>query len=258
LMKLQHKVAFVTGAGSGIGRSTALLLAQQGAKILVADVNEGGGQETVKQIKGQGGEASFFYCDVRNRANIAAAMDSAIYQYGSLDIVMNNAGILMEEEQAFHSDNEYPELHIVDINLKAVIYGTHLAIQRMKKNKGNEKGVIINTSSMAGFIPMLNSPIYCATKAAVNQFTLSCSRIVATNGLRINAIAPSFTDTNFTRKTGKLEEMAQMLGGKVLQPEDVAQGVLELCLDKQNGSILTITTQKGREYYKPKHQPSRL
>jgi len=243
-MEIEGKAAVVSGAGSGIGRATTLALAQAGARVIVADLNEAGGAETVDLVGAAGGIAIFRRCDVTHTEDLASAFACAFEHFGALDIAFNNAGIGGEN---LFDDEVGDWARIVDINLTAVIDATRIAVREMKRGRG---GVIVNTASMGGLLPMPDSPVYAATKSGVINFTRSLAYLAPQDRIRVNAICPSFTDTPLVRKSGddRVEAMKLQVGG-ILQPEDIAAGVIELVEDDTRaGAIMRVTVRGGRDY----------
>jgi 15-hydroxyprostaglandin dehydrogenase (NAD) len=243
-MEIEGKSAVVSGAASGIGRATAKALARAGAKVIVADMDEAGGATTVDMIGGEGGIAVFRRCDVTKTEDLAAAFAAAQEHFGAFDIAYNNAGIGGED---LFADEAGAWQRTIDINLTAVIDATRIAVREMQRGRG---GVIINTASMGGLLPMPGSPVYAATKAGVINFTRSLAYLAPQNRIRVNAICPSFTDTPLVRKSGdeRVEQMKQQVGG-ILQPEDIAAGVIELIEDDSRaGAIMRVTVRGGRDY----------
>lgn len=244
-MEIEDAAAVISGAGSGIGRATALALARRGARVVVADVDEPGGKETVDQVGAAGGVAIFRRCDVTHTEDVAAALACALEHFGRLDIVFNNAGIGGED---LFGDEAGDWARMIDINLTAVIDATRIAVREFRRN--NRPGVIINTASMGGLLPMPGSPVYAATKAGVINFTRSLAYLAPQDRIRVNAICPSFTDTPLVRRAGneRVEEMKVQVGG-ILQPEDIAAGVVELVEDDSRaGAIMRVTVRGGRDY----------
>jgi NAD(P)-dependent dehydrogenase (short-subunit alcohol dehydrogenase family) len=243
-MEIAGKAAVVSGGASGIGRAMCLALAKAGARVVVADLDADGGAKTVDLVGYKRGIAVFKRCDVTRTEDLAGAMAAAIEHFGRLDIVCNNAGIGGED---LFEDEAGDWRRIVDINLTAVIDATRIAVRELRRGEG---GVIINTASMGGLLPMPNSPVYAAAKAGVVNFTRSLAYLAAERNIRVNAICPTFTDTPLVHRSGeeRLEEMKAMVGG-ILQPEDVAAGVIELCEDDSRaGAIMRVTVRGGRDY----------
>jgi 15-hydroxyprostaglandin dehydrogenase (NAD) len=246
-MEIEGKAAVVTGGGSGIGRATCLALAGRGADLVVVDRNLAGAEETAEEVRRLGRRAVAVECDVTVPEQVAEALATAQREFGRLDIVFNNAGI--SNRTPLFEDETGEWVKTVDINLTAVIEGTRQAVRAMQQGRG---GVIINTASMGGLLPMPGSPVYAATKAGVVNFSRSLKYLAEEADIRVNAICPSFVDTPLVREGGeeRMEEMAQMVGG-ILKPEDIAQGVVELVEDDSRaGAIMRVTIRGGRDYAK--------
>ena len=242
-MEIEGKAIVVSGGGSGIGRATVLALCERGANVIVADVDEAGGRATADAAKG--GIAIFRHCDVTQTEDLAGAFACAVEHFGRFDVAFNNAGIGGED---LFADDPGDWARVVDIDLTAVIDATRIAVREMKR--AGKGGVIINTASMGGLLPMPGSPVYAAAKAGVINFTRSLGYLAAEANIRVNAICPSFTDTPLVRRSGdeRVEEMGRMVGG-ILQPEDIAAGVVELIEDDSRfGSIMRVTVRGGRDY----------
>ncbi|MGI8926520.1 MAG: SDR family NAD(P)-dependent oxidoreductase [Tepidiformaceae bacterium] len=243
-MEIEGTAAVVSGAGSGIGRAMAVALGACGARVICADINSGAADETAAMIDAQGGIALGRHCNVTRTEHLAAAFASAAEHFGRLDIVCNNAGIGGE---ALFDDAPGDWQQLVEINLTAVIDATRIAVREMRRGRG---GVIINTASMGGLLPMPDSPVYAATKAGVINFTRSLAYLAPQDRIRVNAICPSFTDTPLVRRSGdeRVEAMKLQVGG-ILQPEDIAAGVIEIVEDDSRaGAIMRVTVRGGRDY----------
>lgn len=232
-MEIDGKVAVVTGAGSGIGRATALALAAGGASVVVADIDPAGGEESVALIHDAGGNAAFVRTDVTEPRSLEAMFELAVQQFGGIDIVHNNAGIVSGQP-------EWPDitpetlLRVMNVNLGGVIVGIQMAIPYLRQRGG---GVIVNTASLASLFPMTVDPIYSATKAGVTMFARACAPL-AEEGIRVNSVLPSLIDTALLPKSGDGERWADWaysardaLG--ILKPEAVAEAVLELIRDDE-------------------------
>lgn len=244
-MEITDKAAVVSGGGSGIGRAAVLALIERGAKVIVADVDEAGGRETVDLAGAKGGIAVFRHCDVTKTEDLASACACAVEHFGRFDIAFNNAGIGGED---LFADDPGDWAKVVDIDLTAVIDATRIAVREMKHS--GRGGVIINTASMGGLLPMPNSPVYAAAKAGVVNFSRSLGYLATEANIRVNAICPSFVDTPLVRRNGveRMEEMGKLVGG-ILMPEDIAAGVIELIEDDSRaGSVMRVTVRGGRDF----------
>jgi NAD(P)-dependent dehydrogenase (short-subunit alcohol dehydrogenase family) len=174
-MELAGATAVVTGAGSGIGRASALAFAEAGASVLVADIAEEAGVETVQLIEKGGGRASFSRVDVTDPAQLSRMLDEAEQAFGGVDVVHNNAGIVCGEPHWPDTDVD-TLLRQVTINLGAVVVGTRLAVPYLARRGG---GAVVNTASMASVLPLAEEPAYSATKAGVLMFTRTCAPLEA-------------------------------------------------------------------------------
>jgi NAD(P)-dependent dehydrogenase (short-subunit alcohol dehydrogenase family) len=227
------RVAFITGAGSGIGRATALAFAAHGAAVAVSDRTEKGLHETARLIEDQGGHALPVLCDVIRSDDVAAAVAAAVRQFGRLDFAFNNAGV--EQPVApLHEISDEQWDRIIDINLRGVFYGMKHQVPAMLATGG---GAIVNTSSGAGVIGIAGQSAYAASKHAVIGLTKAAALDYAAAGVRVNAVCPGIIETPMMdRFSGGTEEGRQrVIGqepvGRMGRPEEIASAVLWLCSD---------------------------
>jgi NAD(P)-dependent dehydrogenase (short-subunit alcohol dehydrogenase family) len=238
-MDIGGRVALVTGAGAGIGRATALRLANEGAAVGVADVDETSGSETVHGIEAGGGRAAFVRADVRHEPDVRAMVDFAVAELGGLDILVNNAGIVTTP--AFPDAEPEAWMRVLDVNLRGPMLGTHYAIRAMRDSGG---GVIVNIASLAGigFGPH-DAPDYAATKAAVARFSAALAPLHEQLGIRVNCICPDWVDTPMSRRTRARmtpEEEAAVVPPGILAPEEIADAAVELIRDDSlAGRVMT-------------------
>src|SRR5262245_19629360 len=167
-MEIAGKVAVVSGGGSGIGRAAVLALVDRGAKVVVADINDDAGRQTVALAVERKGTAVFARCDVTKTEDLTKAFACAVEQYGRLAIAFNNAGISGED---LFADDPGDWVRVIEVDLTAVIEATRLAVREMKRD--GHGGVIINTASLIGLGPMASAPVYAAAKAGVVNFSRS-------------------------------------------------------------------------------------
>jgi len=230
---LDGKIALVTGASSGIGRATALILAREGATVVVSDVVVEGGQETVRMIKAQSGQASFIKADVSKPAEVEALINQIVATHGRLDCAHNNAGI----EGSLTSTIEYTEEmfdRVMDINLKGVWLCMKYEIAQMLKQGG---GSIVNTASGAGLIAVQGMSAYVASKHGVIGLTKTAALEYAKQGIRVNSVCPGLIQTpmveRLTNQTPQLGEalVAAEPVGRTGKPEEIGEAVAWLCSD---------------------------
>jgi NAD(P)-dependent dehydrogenase (short-subunit alcohol dehydrogenase family) len=224
------KIAFVTGAGSGIGRATARLFAERGHAVVLADVNEAGGRETEAAIRDAGGEARFVACDVSQDESVRGAVEQALANYGRIDCAFNAAGVDGEGGK-MTADCSIDNWHrVMSINLTGVWHCLRHQIPAMLKTGG---GAIVNCASSAGVRGAAWCGAYAASKHGVVGLTKTAALEYASQGIRINAVCPGMIETPMTQKPGMDELIAQLVQASPLQrigqPEEIGAAVLWLC-----------------------------
>jgi NAD(P)-dependent dehydrogenase (short-subunit alcohol dehydrogenase family) len=230
---LENKVAIITGAGSGIGKATAKLFAQHGAKVVVSDISEETGNSAVQEIKESGGDAVFFKADSSSPSDNEALVKQTIQQYGKLDIAVNNAGI----GGPLGLTGEYPLdgwKKTIDINLSGVFYGLRYQLPAMSKGGGT----IVNIASILGQAGTKLSPAYVAAKHGVVGLTKAAALEYADKNIRINAVGPGYIKTPLVINTLDDAALKALVGlhpiGRLGKSEEIAELILWLASPKSS------------------------
>jgi NAD(P)-dependent dehydrogenase (short-subunit alcohol dehydrogenase family) len=247
--RVKNKVAIVTGGAVGLGRAQAQLLAKEGASVIVTDIKEAEGQECVKEIEAAGGIATFLQHDVTDEERWQFVVDEALQEFGHLDVLVNNAGVLLSEPLVSTSLESWKNL--MAINLDGVFLGMKTAIPAMLD--AEQGGSIINISSIAGIVGIPNLAAYNSSKGGVRLMTKVAAMEHALDRIRVNSVHPGYIWTDMvedllSKGGGDLEQAKEALGasipmGRVGQPDEIAYGVLYLASDESmfmTGSELVI------------------
>ena len=232
---LDGKTALVTGGGSGIGRAASLAYAREGARVVVADVNVEGGEETVQQIKEAGGEAILVHADVASPEDTQAMVAQAVEAFGSLDCAFNNAGISGGTDRRLTADYLEDDWdRVIAINLKGVWLCMKAEIPQMLKQGG---GAIVNTASIMGLVSTSGSAAYTAAKHGVVGLTKAAALEYAKSGVRVNAVCPGYIHTPMVQdRLDTVDGYEDQLKsrhpvGRLGEPEEIAEAVLWLSSD---------------------------
>ncbi|HWL24443.1 MAG TPA: SDR family oxidoreductase [Ureibacillus sp.] len=246
-MKLQNKVAIVTGAASGMGKAIAELYAKEGAKVILADYNLDGAESVTSEIVANGGTAKAVKVNVTELADIENMIDTAISEFGTLDILVNNAGIMDGFEPVGEITDEKWD-RIFDVNTKGVMRAMRKAVNYWLDN--NKQGVVVNTISTGGLNGAHAGVAYGASKHAVVALTKNSAFMYAQKGLRINGIAPGSVATNIGASMSNISQfgmerssVTHKVSPRVGQPEEIAAAALFLASEEAsfiNGTIVTV------------------
>jgi len=243
--RVSGKVILVTGGAMGMGRTHCELLAEEGGTVIVTDMNESEGQATADSINSAGGKAEFLPLNVTSDTNWESVVDQVVAKHGKIDVLVNNAGILLFKAVDETTTEEWDR--IFDVNVKGVFFGTKAILPAMKKAGG---GSIINISSIYGIIGAPMAAAYQATKGAVRLRTKSTAVDYAQYNIRVNSVHPGVIDTAMTKDLlhGNDEETIKALLGPTIlgrpaQPKEVSYAVLHLASDESsfmNGSEMVV------------------
>ncbi len=249
IFRLDGKVAFITGAGSGIGEQAALLFARQGATVAVADMNPTGGRRVVTAITEAGGTASFHETNVTDAASVRAAVDAVTGTYGRLDIGINNAGIGFVGDVTETTEEDYDRL--MAVNVRGVFLCAQAEVRWMRAHGG---GTIVNTSSVAGLVGVDRRFAYSTTKGAVTAMTKQLAVDHVKDRIRVNCVCPGTVETPFVdaylakyhageEEATRVQLRARQPLGRLGQPDEIAYAMLYLASDEAafvTGSALMI------------------
>jgi meso-butanediol dehydrogenase / (S,S)-butanediol dehydrogenase / diacetyl reductase len=248
-MRLEDKVCIITGGGSGIGRATALLFADEGARLVIADKRAAAAQAVAAECTGKGAQAIAVEADVARAADVKRMIEAAVARFRRLDVLVNNAGygiagsVLETDEDAWDA--------LMAVNVRGVFLCSKYAIPAMKANGG---GVIVNTASVVAAVGIANRAAYCASKGAVAALTRAIAVDHVGDGIRCNAIAPGTIDTPYFDEILKKSAdpaatrkalAARQLLGRLGTPAEIAAGILFLASDESRFATGTILTLDG-------------
>jgi NAD(P)-dependent dehydrogenase (short-subunit alcohol dehydrogenase family) len=245
-MRLDGKVALITGGGSGIGRETTLLFSAEGARIVVVDINDEAGQETVRMVEDQGGQASYVHADISNATDCETMIRTAEETYGQLNVLFNNAGIShARDDDAIATEEDVWDLTMA-VNLKGVFLGCKYGIPALHRAGG---GSVINTASFVALLGAATPQIaYTASKGGVLSMTRELATSHARESIRVNALCPGPLHTELLMKYLDTEEKKQrrlvhIPMGRFGQAREIAQAVLFLASDESSfvtGATFTV------------------
>ncbi len=241
-MRLEGKVAIVTGAGSGIGEATAIKFAHEGAKVAVCDINLAACENVVKSIADAGGSAMAVHLDVTDKASVAAMVEGVMQAWGRVDTLVNNAGIVQDAQLKKMTDEQFDR--VIDVNLKGVYHCTKAVVDIML---AQGTGCILNASSIVGLYGNFGQTNYAATKFGVIGMVKTWARELGRKGVRANAVCPGFIETpilkSMPEKVIKMMEDKVPLG-RLGKPEDIANTYAWLASDEAsyiNGAVIEVS-----------------
>jgi len=245
--ELVGKKAIITGGASGIGRAAALLFASAGAAVMIADIDDQGGEAVVKKIHAGGGEGIYVHCDVTKAEDCQRTVQKTINSFGGVDILFNNAGIVQRASVIDTTEEQWER--VMAVNVKSIFLMSKYTIPHMVQAGG---GVILNTSSGWGLVGGRDAVSYCASKAAVVNLTKAMALDHGAQNIRVNCICPGDTDTPMLRVEARqlgenektfLDDAADRPLQRIGTPQDIAQAALYLCGDAASyvtGSTLVV------------------
>lgn len=241
-MRLKGKVSIITGGGRGIGQATALKFAREGALVIVSDMNQAAVDETLEAIRKEGYEAMGFVVDVTKRSDIDAMVQAVMAKYGRIDVLVNNAGIVMDAQLKKMSDVAFDK--VIDVNLKGTYNCARAVVDIMVEQ---QSGVILNASSIVGIFGNFGQTNYAASKFGVIGMVKTWARELGRKGIRANAVCPGFVETPILASIPDkvLESMRERVPmGRLGKPEDIANTYAFLASDEAsyiNGAVIEVS-----------------
>lgn len=236
-MDLKDKVVIITGSGRGIGAATAELCAQNGAKVVVSDINDEWGKKVVNKIRDQGLEASFCHVNVAKEEEVEALVEFAVDTYGRLDGFVNNAATIVVKKVTEITAEEWN--HVISVNLTGVFYGCKHAIKQFQKQ--GKGGSIVNIGSISAVVGLYEQPVYCASKGGIFQLSRQIAIEYAKENIRCNVIGPGSVDGEFVQiyldgqvdpKAAAERQMASHPMGRFATPREVAETIMFMLSDR--------------------------
>lgn len=241
---LQGKVSIITGAANGIGQACARLFAEQGAKVVLADIQDAPGQALAQELQAQGQQASYVHCDVGRKADVDALVQQVLALHGRIDVLVSNAGIFKAAPFLEVSESDFDE--VLRVNLKGAFLVGQAAARAMKASGG---GAIVHMSSVNGVMAIPEIASYNVSKGGINQLTRAMALALADDGIRVNAVAPGTIATELARKAvltsdaSRTKILSRTPMKRLGEPEEVARTVAFLASDASSyitGEILTV------------------
>jgi len=238
-MDLKDKVIIVTGSGRGIGAAAAELCAQNGAKVVVADINDEWGKKAVDNIRKQGLEASYFHVDVSKESQVASLVKFAVDTYGKLDGFVNNAATIVVKKVTEITAEEWDK--VIGVNLTGVFYGCKHAIRQFEKQ--GTGGSIVNIGSISAVVGLYEQPVYCASKGGIFQLSRQISIEYAKQNIRCNVISPGSVEGEFVQiyldgqvdpKAARERQYASHPMGRFATPQEIGEAIMFMLSDRSS------------------------
>ena len=241
MTRFKGAIALVTGAGSGIGRATALQLAREGARVAIVDVDREAGCQTLELLHKEGGEGVFLLADVSRSADVQGAVNRVLELWGRLDTLVNNAGTMRFAPVVQLSDDDWDT--VIDVNLRSAFLFSKYALPHMRRVSGRRGGTVVNVSSVHASATTRNVAAYAASKGGLEAFTRALALEVETQNVRVNAVAPGAVDTPLLWSNPNLQSGAEKLEGTIISAQGVADAICYLASDQAafiTGTVLNV------------------
>lgn len=241
-MRLKNKVAIITGSGKGIGKSTALKFAEEGAKVVLCDVDDASLNETLEELNKISGNHSSYNVDITNKNAVNEMVDKVNKQYGKIDILVNNAGIIMDSQLHKMGEDKFDK--VIDVNLKGTFNCAQSVVSIMREQ---ESGVILNASSIVGLYGNFGQTNYAASKFGVIGMTKTWAKELGRKGIRTNVVCPGFVKTSIIevmpeKVISSMEKKVAL--GRLGEPEEIANVYAFLASDEAsyvNGAVIDVS-----------------
>lgn len=239
--RFSGSVALVTGAGSGIGRATALQMAREGARVAVVDNDRETGMQTLELLRKESGQGVFLGADVSQSADVQGAINRVVELWGRLDTLVNNAGTMRFGPVTQFTEDDWDL--VIAVNLRSACLFCKYAVPHMKRPTGRRGGAIVNVSSVHAQATTRNVAAYAASKGGLEAFTRALALEVETQSIRVNAVAPGAVDTPLLWSNPNLQSGAEKLEGTVISAQGVADAICYLASDASafiTGTVLSV------------------
>lgn len=240
-IRFSGSIAIVTGAGSGIGRATALQLAREGARLALVDIDRELGLQTLELLHKEGGQGVFLFADVSQSADVQGVVNRVVELWGRLDILVNNAGTMRFAPVVALSEDDWDR--VIAVNLRSAFLFCKYAVPHMKRPGGRRGGAIVNVSSVHSQATTRNVAAYAASKGGLDAFTRALALEVETQSIRVNAVAPGAVDTPLLWTNPNLQSGAEKLEGTVISAQGIADAICFLASDGAafvTGTVLNV------------------